>query len=276
MIDLLKTDLKRAVKDKLFIVICIIAGAFAIITPLLYKVIFVVLEFDEEAMQELEMLGMGIMNAKSIFFSSFSLGNNFGLILPIFVAIILCKDFSNGTIRNKIICGKSRTSIYFSLFFTCAILICSFILMHALLTLLLSLLVFDYQSTPFTASDFGYLMGSIALEILVYLFVCALLTFFIVCMKNAGLSIVMFFIISFLMIIIGGITQAMVLFADPATTSYKILEIFNTANVFSTSIIGNGTSYKLNEILYLVLPNVCIMAILIVLGLSIFKKKDLK
>lgn len=276
MIDLLKTDLKRAVKDKLFIVICIIAGAFAIITPLLYKVIFVVLEFDEEAMQELEMLGMGIMNAKSIFFSSFSLGNNFGLILPIFVAIILCKDFSNGTIRNKIICGKSRTSIYFSLFFTCAILICSFILMHALLTLLLSLLVFDYQSTPFTASDFGYLMGSIALEILVYLFVCALLTFFIVCMKNAGLSIVMFFIISFLMIIIGGITQAMVLFADPATTSYKILEIFNSANVFTTSIIGNGTSYKLNEILYLVLPNVCIMAILIVLGLSIFKKKDLK
>ena len=117
MIDLLKTDLKRAVKDKLFIVICIIAGAFAIITPLLYKVIFVVLKFDEEAMQELEMLGMGIMNAKSIFFSSFSLGNNFGLILPIFVAIILCKDFSNGTIRNKIICGKSRTSIYFSLFF---------------------------------------------------------------------------------------------------------------------------------------------------------------
>ena len=148
--------------------------------------------------------------------------------------------------------------------------------MHALLTLLLSLLVFDYQSTPFTASDFGYLMGSIALEILVYLFVCALLTFFIVCMKNAGLSIVMFFIISFLMIIIGGITQAMGLFADPATTSYKILEIFNSANVFTTRIIGNGTSYKLNEILYLVLPNVCIMAILIVLGLSIFKKKDLK
>ena len=35
MIDLLKTDLKRAVKDKLFIVLSIIAVAFAFVTPLL-------------------------------------------------------------------------------------------------------------------------------------------------------------------------------------------------------------------------------------------------
>ena len=147
MIDLLKTDLKRAVKDKMFIVLCIIGGAFAVITPILYKVIFVLLGIDEEAMQEFEVLGMGFASAKSVFFSAFSLSNNFGLILPVLVAIILCKDFSHGTIRNKIICGKSRTSIYFSLLITCVILICSFILAHALLTLFISLIFFDYQST---------------------------------------------------------------------------------------------------------------------------------
>ena len=158
MIDLLKTDLKRAVKDKLFLVLVIIAAAFAISTPFLYKIMIFALELDAETQDMLEMLNIG-MNAKSMFVGSFSLSNNFGFILPIFVAIILCKDFSHGTIRNKIICGKSRASVYFSMLLTCMILTIGFILFHALLTLLISLTMFDYQSTEFTANDFWYLLA---------------------------------------------------------------------------------------------------------------------
>ncbi len=275
MTNVLKTDLKRAVKDKLFIVLCIIAVAFAVVTPLLYKGIFLLLEFDAEALKELEMLGLGI-NAKSMFFSSFSLGNNFGLILPIFVAIILCKDFSHGTIRNKIICGKSRTSIYFSLFFTCVILMFAFILAHAFLTLLVSLIFFDYQSAAFTASDFGYFVASIALELLVYLLVSAILVFFVAFMKNAGISIVMYFVVSFVMIIVGSIVQTAFLFADPNDASYGVLEFFNTANAFTTTAIGTGTSYDGKDILSIVLPNALLAALVTFLGLLFFRKKDLK
>ncbi len=275
MFDLLKTDLKRALKDKLFIILLIIAGFFAITTPLLYKGIFMLLELGTEDLAEMEMLGFS-MNAKSLFFSAFSLGNNFGLILPIFIAIILCKDFSHGTIRNKIICGKSRASIYFSMLITCIILICSFILAHAILTLLISLIFFDYQSASFTFSDFGYLMASIGLEILVYLLVSALLVFFIVYMKNAGLSIVMYFVVAFIFIIIGSITQTTVLFADKGEASYKILEFLNVANAFTTTSIGTGISYELKELLYLILPNLAFTIILVFLGLLIFRKKDLK
>ena len=39
MRKLLKTDLLRVFKDKLFLISCIIAGAFAFISPLLYKAI---------------------------------------------------------------------------------------------------------------------------------------------------------------------------------------------------------------------------------------------
>lgn len=74
MADLLKADLKRSFKDKLFMVICIIAGAFAVVTPLLYKGIIAMLEVESGTMAELEMLGLGI-NAKAMFFSSFSLGD---------------------------------------------------------------------------------------------------------------------------------------------------------------------------------------------------------
>ena len=275
MIDLLKTDFKRVLKDKLFIVLCIIAGAFALITPLLYKAIFSLLDITAEDMSEMAMLGVGF-DAKSMFFGAFSLGNNFGLILPVFIAIIMCKDFGNGTIRNKIICGKSRANIYFSLLITCAVFTCAFILAHALLTLLVALIFFDYQPTKFTASDFGYLMASIGFEMLVFTLISAILTFFIVFMKNAGLSIVMYFVVLFAMIIIGGITQASVMFVEPTDSAFKILEFFNVANVFTTMAIGSGTSYELKQVLYILLPNLAVLFATVTLGFVVFRKKDIK
>ena len=275
MLDLIRTDFRRAFKDKLLIALAIIGGFFAVTTPLLYKGLFLLLELDEIAMQEMEMLGLG-MNAKSMFFSSFSLGNNFGLILPILVAIILCKDFSQGTIRNKIICGKSRASIYFSLLTTCAALICGLIMAHAFLTLGVSLVFFDYQATEFSAADFGYLMASLGIELLIFLMISALLVLFIVRMKNAGLAIVMFFVVSFAFMIIGSITQVVAMFSEPDTAIYEVLEVFNKANVFANMSIGTGTEYELDDILCIVIPNAVATAALVALGFASFRKKDLK
>lgn len=274
MCDLLKNDLKRVWKDKLFLIICIIASVFALITPLLFKGIIMMADMEE--LLEMEgMLGLEI-NAKMLFFNSFSLGNNFALVLPVLLTIVLCKDFSQGTIRNKIICGKSRTSIYFSLFITCAIYMCAVILAQAVLTLLVSLLFFDYQATEFTANDFGYLMASIGLEILVYLFVSAILVFMIASMKNAGLAIVMYFVINFVCLIVGSITQIALPFTDPTNAVYGLLEFLNNANVFATTLIGGGTAYAAKELLALILPNVLLTGLLLTLGLFIFRKKDLK
>ena len=275
MVDLIRTDLKRALKDKLFLVLCIIGVAFALSTPLLYKGLFTLLEVETGTIEEMEMMGLG-MSAKSMFFSSFSLSNNFGLILPVLVAIILCKDFSHGTIRNKVICGKSRASIYFSLLSTCAMLICGLIMVHAALTLGVSLVFFDYQAADFTASDFGYLMASLGMELLVFLMVSALLMLFIVRMKNAGLAIVMYFVVSFAFMIVGSITQVVAFFLDTDTVAYEILEVFNKANVFASTAIGAGTEYELGDVLCIVLPNVAITVGLVALGYLSFRKKDLK
>ena len=274
MRDLLKADLKRALKDKLFLVLCILAGVFAISTPLLYKAIFSVLDM-EELLEMGELLG-NQFTAKGMFFTSFSPSNNFGMILPILVAIILCKDFSHGTIRNKIICGKSRTKIYFSLFCTCAILMICFILAQALVTLLISLTMFEYQADPFTASDFGYLMASIAFEFVVYLFISALLTFFVVSMKNAGTAIVMYFAVNFVLLIVGSITQTALLLSDSTSSSYEVLKFFNDANMFTSLLIGGGASYTGKEVLTILLPNIFLTGVFVFFGWYIFRKKDLK
>ena len=47
MRNLLKADLKRAWKDKLFVVLCILAAVFAVSTPLLYKAIFSFMDMEE-------------------------------------------------------------------------------------------------------------------------------------------------------------------------------------------------------------------------------------
>ena len=276
MRELLKTDFRRALKDKLLIVLLIIGGAFALFTPLLYKAILVSLEVLG-GVETIESIALALgFNAKSLFYTSFSPANNFGMILPIFVVIILCRDFSNGTIRNKIICGKNRRDIFLSMFITCSALVCALILIHALLTLFVSLIFFKYQAEPFTFADFGYLMASICFEMVFYIFISALLSFFVVFMKNAVLSIVMYFVVNIAMTILGSITQAVYMFVDPEKTVLRgILEFLNVSNVFTSFSVGSAV-YDLKTVLYLILPSVILSALLIILGLVFFKKKDLK
>jgi ABC-type transport system involved in multi-copper enzyme maturation permease subunit len=275
MRELLKTDFRRALKDKLLIVLLISGGAFALFTPLLYKGILLTLDAISGAETADRALSLGF-DAKSQFFILFSPANNFGMILPIFVVIILCRDFSNGTIRNKIICGKSRSSIFLSMFITCSALVCALILIHALLTLFISLILFKYQAEPFTFADFGYLMASIGFEMIFYIFISALLSFFVVFMKNAVLSIVMYFVVNIAMTIIGSITQLVSPFiGQDRPFLHELLEFLNVSNVFTSLSIGSAT-YDLKTVLYLLLPNLVLSGLLIFLGLVVFKKKDLK
>lgn len=271
MRNLLKTDIQRVFKDKLFMVLCIIAGAFALVGPLLYKVLLNAVEAEEM----LGMLGMSV-NGKSMFFNAFMPGDNFGLVAPILLAVILCKDFSNGTIRNKVICGKSRMSIFLSIFLTALLFTCGIMLAHALLTLAIALLFFEYQEAAFTWNDFGYLLLSVGFEMLVFAFISALVVFLCVSMRKSGLVIILYIAVSFFFAIVGGITMIAESFSTPDTSSAKILEILNKINVFSSTLIGSGTSYSVSDVLYAALPPICGTAILVWLSLRIFKKIDLK
>ena len=271
MRDLLKTDLKRIFKDKLFTILCIIGGIFSLFGPILYKLLFGALGVDAPE----EIGGLLNVNAKSLFFTAFVPGDNFGLILPIFLSIILCKDFSYGTVRNKIICGKSRKDIFLSTFLSCAIVMCAVIFAHAILTLLFALVFFPYQETAFGMSDFFYILESMLLEILVYLFISAILSFLCVFMKNMGLTIVVYVAISFLFTLVGGILSISLTMVTNEST-YSILEFLVKANLFSGAVIGQGTSYAWQDLLYVIIPAIVGCLGFVGLGILVFKKKDLK
>ena len=275
MRSLLKADLRRVLKDKLLIVMGILAVVFALITPLLYALIISGMGADED----LEIFGIAF-TAKSMFFNSFSQGNNLGLIVPVLLAIVLCKDFSFGTVRNKIIAGKTRFQIYMSLFITCSVVFILCMLLHAFITLCLSLCFFDYQLTPFTASDFWYFLESFFLEILVLLFVSSMLSWLCASRKNVGLAIVLYVAITFALIMIGSILQVAISLLEAIGGKedvVSVLTFINRINVFNaTAYIGIGDKYSLTDVLYIIVPALSGIIGFLGLGILKFKKKDLK
>lgn len=274
MRSLLKADFKRVLKDKLLLVLGILAVVFAAITPVLYAVLF-----SGMGMEDDPMLSMFI-SAKSQFFACFSIGNNLGLIAPVLLGIALCKDFSFGTVRNKIIAGKSRSAIFMSLFITCATVLVAVMLVYAFLTLGLSLLFFEYQSTAFTMADFWYFLESLAFDLLLLLWMAALLSYLCACMKNVGLVIVLYIAVTFALVILGSIVQValpLVEYSEGNEILKDVLYFLNRVNVgTANTFIGMGTSYTLEDVLYLTIPACTGIFGFVGLGLLGFGKKDLK
>ena len=274
MTKLLKADLRRVLKDKLLIVLGIIAVIFALVTPLLYVVLVSSVGMDQDPMIS------GLISGKAQFFSSFSIGNNLGLIAPVLIAIILCKDFSYGTVRNKIISGKSRTSIFMSLFTVCSITLIAVMLLHAFITLGFCLIFFDYQATAFTISDFWYFLVSLGLELLVLLFIAALISWLCAAMKNVGLVIVLYVAFAFALTMIAGIIQIILNILETAggsQTAIDILDFLNRINIGnSAQYIGMGTEYSAKDLLYLTIPPIVGTLGFLGLGILKFNKKDLK
>ena len=269
MLNLIKTDLKRILKDKLFLVICIICGVFALLTPLL---LYAVGSIAGDAAQ---MLGMS-MDAKTLFFQAFNPVNDFGLVASVLFCIILCKDYSQGTVRNKIISGKSRKSVYVSAFTACSIVLCGMMLVYALLTLGVSLLLFEYQATPFTANDFGYAVVTITFKLLTFVVVSALVTFLSVAMKNAGLCIVMYIAVTMLMSVIGASFSVVLPMVVDNEVLKVLVEFVVKTNVFLSTVTGSGVTYSGLDVAYVLLSHVIYFALFFVFGLIVMKKKDIK
>ena len=222
-----------------------------------------------------------LVSGKGMFFSSFSIGNNLGLIAPVLLAIVLWKDFSFGTIRNKVIAGKSRTAIFMSLFITCAVVMVGVMLLHAFATLGISLLFFDYQAEPFTMADFWYFLESLVFEVLVLLFVAALLSWLCANMKNVGLVIVLYVAVAFVLALAASMLHDIIIplmeMIGEDQTTIDILKFFDRINVGgAVYYIGLGTEYTLEDVLYLTIPSMLGIAGLLGHSLWRFNKKDLK
>ena len=233
MAKLLKVDLKRILKDKLLLVVAIIGVVLALTTPLIYKFIYLFLGADDTGL-----LG-SLLSIKTMFYSSFSLSNNIGFIIPVFLLIIMSKDFSYGTIRNKIISGSSRTNVFLSMFISCSIVIVLAMLAYAALNGLLTVALFSNEMASITKEGVLYFVLSILFEILIYIFIAALLSFINVFAKNAGLKIILYVALAFGLMMIYSIVQV----------SMSVLIINGTENQLLIDLLEALLKLKGNDFL---------------------------
>ena len=276
MAKLLKVDLKRIFKDKLLLVVAIIGVVLALTTPLIYKFIYLFLGADDTGL-----LG-SLLSIKTMFYSSFSLSNNIGFIIPVFLLIIMSKDFSYGTIRNKIISGSSRTNVFLSMFISCSIVIVLAMLAYAALNGLLTVALFSNEMASITKEGVLYFVLSILFEILIYIFIAALLSFINVFAKNAGLKIILYVALAFGLMMIYSIVQVsmsvLIINGTENQLLIDLLEALLKLNVFysNAGIIGAVDKYIAEDIIYILVSTILGTGLFVFLGIVSMNKKDIK
>ena len=195
MLNLLKTDLKRLLKDKIILIGFLVTCALSLFTVVVFFGIEKILGGDEES------IFAGLFTGRDTFLGSFSPSSNAGLMIPIFISVALIKDFRYGTVRNKIISGKSRIAIFMSDYFAGIIFGLIFYITSSLISLLLGSLLLGY-GTKFNLDEFGLIMTTYGYGILNYLVFLSCAVFIAVITKNVGLSITVNIVGSFLLSIV--------------------------------------------------------------------------
>ena len=127
---LIKSFFFKLSRDLTFRIILIIGAGLAFLMTGLYLLID--LSVETLGGQELKFL-----TGPNMLLTSFNPVDNFGLAIPICLITFICLEFTQGTIRNKIIAGHSKFKIYSALVISGLVLAFSLLFVYAGLCTLL-------------------------------------------------------------------------------------------------------------------------------------------
>lgn len=277
MLSLIKVDFLRILKNKLFLVGAIIAGAFSVLFPLLY---FGISKTDKSMEMYAATPTYQMLSVMPV-----------GFILSLFLSIIVGQEYSFGTIRNKIIIGKKRSHIYFSLFFTTTVVYMTMIIAATALTAAVGF-IFLHKFFPPNYNIAKFFMN-IGFCFLSFLAMSSLITLFSAGLNKVALSIILIgagstFLGSIVPLILAGIAPN----SESVRIIFKVLlscDYFYTTGLYLTlvtsgSVFGGGIGdfieelIKLNtiQIIVTVLAPIGFFFLNYFLGDLAFRKKNIK
>lgn len=267
MFNLLKTDLKRLLKDKIILIGFIVTCALSIFTVVMYYGLQSLFDSVEDGG-----LFEGMFSGKDSFLKSFSPSSNAGLMIPIFISVALIKDFRYGTVRNKIIAGKSRMAIFMSNYFAGTIFGLVFYIASTLISLLLGSILLGYGS-PFNLNEFGLIMTTYGYGLLNYLVFLSCAVFVAIITKSIGLSITITIVGSLLLSIVASVYDFVERYANKI-----VMYILAINPVYAAQLIAEDKLYRgsLYNNLIVLIPSICFIAFFIFWGIMLFKKQDIK
>ncbi len=266
MPELLSADFYRIKKDFILLVALILAVAFALMTPVLYSLIGLA---AGESFSELEEMGMSFsLTGKSVFVSSLSITNNFGLILPVLIGIIVCRDFSAGTVKNKIISGHTKPAVYMSHFISSVAVGTLMFIVYSLLSLALGCLILGYGE-PFDTGELLFILKTLLVGLFVFASINSLAVFFAATTRSTGFTIVLQISAALLVATLGTLPLMI-----PALPDW--FENLMRANpAYQINAIAGGIVE--NDILVISLvSSLAYIALVTVAGMLLFSKADQK
>ncbi len=269
MISLLKADLYRILKSKLTYVALAVVSVLPVIMALLYYLLNHSMEvlLDPEQTEEV-MLAAGMITGRTLLTSVYSITQNAGLVIIVFGIIFISMDVSNGTLRNKVIVGHSRGSVYLSHFLATTIFNVVMMTINALVTLLCACTILKYGA-KFSGEELKFLIQWIVAGTVMFIWIASLSNFFMLVLKNAALSIIFSIVIG---MIIALATSLLSGFLDKSWGN----ALYLIPMMVSTLISQPDIKISLFQFLLNMLGYAVFIGLNTVLGIILFKKHDIK
>ena len=176
MKTLLRADLKKVFKGKALYIL----SGFAILLPIISTLFLALILYINDLAGGGENPISSILNSSALYISSFSILNNLGLAILITLAIVASSDFSQGTIRNKLIAGHKREHVFFSSLITNLVFVFIIIFIHSTLFYL-----FGSMLTSFSVDVFLNVLRLGFIGFSSYFVIYTLLTLIMFRFKNA-------------------------------------------------------------------------------------------
>ena len=241
-----------------------------------------------------------MLTGPNMLLSSFNPVDNFGLAIPICLITFICLEFTQGTIRNKIIAGHSKFQIYAALFISGLILTFTLITVYAGLCTLLGTIFgkFDLNDPVINMSSLSAMLASgayadgayigqvLVTALVVYICIVSFTIFFATLFRNIGPCIPVVVIV-LMMLSLGGTMVTLIADALENDTIVNIIKIFDP--LFVTS--GGGLDYDIivegevtkpilkietSAFIATIINNLVYAAAFFVGGALIFSKRDVK
>lgn len=285
---LIKSFFFKLTRDLTFRIVLIIGAGLAFLMTGLYLLIDLGLGTFGENIK--------FLSGPNMLLTSLSPVDNFGLAIPICLITFICLEFSQGTIRNKIIAGHSKFKIYSALMISGLILTFSLLLVYVGLCTLLGTIFggFDLEQpivlltlTILGAySDGVYIAQMLVTAIVVYISIVSYTIFFAALFRNIGPCIPVV-IIALLMLSVGGSMVAMIgdaLENEALVNFVKIVDplyVLSGGGTTESYVVVNDTpkayvSIETGAFVATIVNNLVYAALFFIGGAFIFIKRDVK
>ena len=276
---LFRAFLFKLKRDLTFRITLIIGAAVAVIMALLFFLI-------DATTYESGGSFMRTLTGPNMLLNSISPVQNFGISIPVNLISFTCLEFTQGTIRNKIISGNSKLKIYLSLFLSGLVFTFALFFAYAGLCTLFGTIFGGFNLDDPVLSVFGtlgtgyvdvsYLVRTLVIALLIYVTIAAFTIFISATFRSIGPSIPIVIVVLMIAFFSGLFFS---LTYQDNETLITIMKVVNPLYGMSAAQLDFETGVMLIDNSTFICSIVCNLVYTVLfttLGALIFTKKDVK